>query len=150
MFTSAQVLSLLFPEKPESQAVTFTAREVASLVSAGDPRLDDVLAILHSMETTQMATLDQVLADVSAETTALDSINTLIVGLHQQLLEAFAGTTLPPAVQAKVDEIFAAARANKIKIAAALANNVSPAPAPTPVPTPTPDPTPTPAPDPNP
>jgi hypothetical protein len=53
----------------------------------------------------------------------------LIGGLKQQLADALAGTTLPPATQVKVDAIFAQAEANKAKIADALAAN-TPAPAP--------------------
>ena len=76
-----------------------------------------------------MATLDQILADVTDEETSLDSISTLIAGLQKQIADALSGATLPPAVQAKVDAIFAAAETNKAKIAAALAANVPPAPA---------------------
>lgn len=76
---------------------------------------------LHRKVDLIMATLDEVLADVTAETTQLDSLSTLIAGLQKQLADALAGTTLPADVQAKVDAIFAAAEANKAKIAAALA-----------------------------
>jgi hypothetical protein len=75
-----------------------------------------------------MATLDQVLQDVTDETTAIDSISVLIAGLKQQLTDALAGTTLPTAVQAKVDAVFAGAETNKGKLAAALAANVPPVP----------------------
>jgi len=77
-----------------------------------------------------MATLDQVLTDVTDESTRLDSISALIDGLKQQVADALAGTTLPPATQAKVDAIFTAAEANKAKIDKALNTGV-PAPAPT-------------------
>lgn len=70
-----------------------------------------------------MATLDQVLEDVTAETTQLDSISALIAGLRQQIADALAGVTLPPAVQQKVDAIFAQAETNKAKIATALDAN---------------------------
>jgi phage shock protein A len=70
-----------------------------------------------------MATLDQVLADVTQETTDLDSIAALIAGLKQQIADALSGATLPPDVQAKVDSVFATAETNKGKIAAALAAN---------------------------
>ena len=78
------------------------------------------------------ATLEQVLADVTAETTSIASISTLITGLQKQLADALAGTTLPPAVQAKVDSIFQATEANRVAIAAALAANITPTPAPAP------------------
>lgn len=70
-----------------------------------------------------MATLDEVLTSVTAQTTKLDSIAALIAGLKQQLADALAGTTLPPAVQAQVDAIFDAATANAGKIDAALTAN---------------------------
>lgn len=78
-----------------------------------------------------MASLDDVLADVTGESTRLDSISTLIQGLQQQLADALAGTKLPPAVQAKVDAIFSTAETNKAKIDAALNTGV-PAPVVTP------------------
>lgn len=81
-----------------------------------------------------MATLDQVLQDVTDESTAIDGISTLIAGLKQQLSDALSGTTLPPATQAKVDSIFAQAESNKSKIATALAANTPPAPTTTPPP----------------
>lgn len=73
-----------------------------------------------------MAKLDDILKDVTDESTALDSISTLITGLRQQLSEALSGATLPPGVQAQVDAIFTQAEANKAKIADALAANVPP------------------------
>ena len=85
-----------------------------------DTRLDRVLALLEKI----MATLEEVLADVTAESTALDSISTLITGLKDQLAAALAGTGISPEVQAQIDAIFTQAEANKAKIAAALAANV--------------------------
>ena len=76
-------------------------------------RLDRILKLLEQI----MATLDQVLADVTAETTAIAGVSDLIKGLKQQLADALSGTTLPPATQAKVDAIFAAAETNKQAIA---------------------------------
>lgn len=72
-----------------------------------------------------MATLDEVLADVTAETTKIDSLSVLFAGLEQQLKDALAGTTLSPATQAKVDAVFAAAETNKGKIDAAIAANTA-------------------------
>lgn len=81
--------------------------------------------LLHQGKTI-MASLDEVLQDVTDESTKLDSLSTLIAGLKQQVADALAGTTLPPAVQAKVDAVFAGAEANKAKIDAALNANVTP------------------------
>lgn len=75
-----------------------------------------------------MDTLDEVLADVTEEGTKLDSLAAFIAGLKQQIADALAGTTLPPAVQAKVDAVFASVEANKGKVQAALDANVTPPP----------------------
>lgn len=91
---------------------------------AGQQELRGLLQQLLKQGEHIMASLDEVLADVTAETTSLDSIATLIAGLKQQVTDALSGTTLPPAVQSKVDAIFTAAETNKQKIAAALAANV--------------------------
>lgn len=100
--------------------------ELSPEVSA---RLDESarkLNLIIQNQETIMASLDQILTDVTDESTAIDGISTLISGLKQQLADALAGTTLPPATQAKVDAIFAAAEVNKGKIATALAANTPP------------------------
>ncbi len=79
-----------------------------------------------------MATLDQILTDVTDEGTQIDSLSTLMAGLKQQLADALSGTTLPPAVQAKVDAVFAGVEANKGKVVAAINANTPAAPTPTP------------------
>lgn len=73
-----------------------------------------------------MATLDEVLAKVEQQDTALDSVRALIAGLRQQLEEALSGAALSPANQAKVDAIFAALDKNSAEISDALAANVPP------------------------
>ena len=96
-------------------------------------KLDTLLAIVNRIATrqeTMMATLDEVLAEVSAQTTKLDSVIALIDALKQQLADLLAGVVVPPAVQAKIDELFATAQTNAAKIADALDENVPPAPAP--------------------
>lgn len=72
----------------------------------------------------EMATLDDILNDVTAEPTLIASLSTLLTGIQSQLAAALAGTTLPTAVQAKVDAVFAAAEANKTALTAAVAANV--------------------------
>jgi hypothetical protein len=90
-------------------------------------RLDHKLdLVLHKLEKI-MATLDEVLAEVTDESTRLDSIQALIDGIKQQLADALAGTTIPPAVQAKVDAVFTGLTGNKGKIDKALNVNVPPA-----------------------
>lgn len=75
-----------------------------------------------------MATLDETLAEVTAEDTKVDSIIALIGGLQQQLADALSGATLPPGVQAKVDQIFAQATASAGKIDTAISANTPPTP----------------------
>jgi uncharacterized protein YoxC len=93
--------------------------------------LTQILSRLTALErkvTTMAAPLDQVLQDVTDESTQIDSLSTLIAGLQQQVKDALSGATLPPAIQAKVDAVFNQAENNKAKIAAALNANVPPAP----------------------
>ncbi len=90
-------------------------------------RFDALDQRLTQMEKTLMATLDQVLADVTAESTQIDSVITLIKGLRDQIA-ALPGVT--PAMQAQIDAIFAGAEGNKAKLDTALAANVPPPPAP--------------------
>jgi len=70
-----------------------------------------------------MATLDETLAAVSAEDTKVDGIIAFLDGIKKQLADALAGTTLPPATQAKVDAIFTQASASAAKIDAAISSN---------------------------
>ena len=75
-----------------------------------------------------MATLDEVLAEVTDESTRLDSIQALIDGVKQQLADALADANLSPENQAKVDAVFAGLSTNKAKIDKALNVNVEPPP----------------------
>lgn len=74
-------------------------------------------------------TLDDVLKDVTDESTLDDSIIALLTGIKAQLDAVLAGG-LTPALQAKVDQIFAQAEANKAKVAAAITANTPAAPTP--------------------
>ena len=73
-----------------------------------------------------MASLDETLAAVQAESTVDDSIIALLNGLAAQIK---AGG-LSAADQAKVDAIFAAANTNSAKVAAAVTANTSSTPTP--------------------
>lgn len=73
-----------------------------------------------------MASIDDVVAAVQAESDEDDSVIAFIAGLKQQLADALAGTTLPPATQAKVDAIFAQATANAGKLATAITTPPAP------------------------
>jgi hypothetical protein len=67
-----------------------------------------------------MASLDDIVADVAAENTAIASVSTLIQGLRDQI----ANLGINPADQAKIDAIFAGVEANKAALATALDTNV--------------------------
>lgn len=94
----------------------------------------EMLGLINERLEYTMATLDQVLNDVKAENTQLDSLGAYIAGLKQQIADALSGATLPADVQAKVDAVFAMQEANTGKIAAAM-NTTSAPPAPAPSPT---------------
>lgn len=85
-----------------------------------------------------MPTLDQILTDVADESTQIDSLSTLTAGIKQQLADALAGTTLPTAVQAKIDAVFAGVEANKGKVVAAINANTTAAAQPPATPPPAP------------
>lgn len=72
-----------------------------------------------------MATIDDVVAAVSKETTDVDSLLALIGGLKQQLLDALAQAgQLTPAQQLAIDGVFDSLSANNQRVADALAANV--------------------------
>jgi hypothetical protein len=83
-------------------------------------KLFKMLEEVLGKEVAIMATLDQIITDVTAETTLIDGVSTLIAGLKKQLADALAGV-LNADQQAKVDAIFTAAEANKQKLSDALA-----------------------------
>ena len=93
---------------------------ILKLLSDFTTRMGSKVDHILANEEKIMASLDDVLADVTAETTAIDSVSTMIQGLRDQI----ANAGLSAADQAKVDAIFATAEANKQKISAALAANV--------------------------
>ena len=88
--------------------------------------LREMLALILRRQEAQMATIDQVLADVTDEGSRLDSLSTLLAGLEQQLKDALAGLIIPADVQTKIDAVFSQAETNKAKIDAALNSNVPP------------------------
>lgn len=88
--------------------------------------LQALQAILHKLEKI-MASLDETLAAVNAESTVDDSIIALLTGIKAQLDAVLAGGLTADA-QAKVDAIFAAASANSAKVSAAVTANTPAAP----------------------
>jgi hypothetical protein len=101
-----------------------TRRELTAL-RQDVARILAAVEIIKSNQEQIMASLDDILADVTAESTAINSVGVLIGGLKQQLADALAGTKLPPATQAKVDAIFTQAETNKAAIAAAIASGTT-------------------------
>lgn len=97
-------------------------------VKAGIAKLLEKCDLILANQEKIMASLDDVLSEVTDESTRLDSIQALIDGIKKQLADALAGTTLPPAVQTKVDAVFAGLTTNKGKIDTALNANVPPPP----------------------
>lgn len=77
-----------------------------------------------------MATLDEILEVVAAEGTKLDSLNVLVDGIRQQLADVLAGVTLPPGVQAQIDQVFTNIQANVAKVDEAIAENTPSEPGP--------------------
>lgn len=70
--------------------------------------------------------LDEIIADVEAETTLIAGIGTFIAGLKQELLDALANSGVSSATLAKVTKILGTAEANKTALAEALTANVPP------------------------
>lgn len=72
---------------------------------------------------TMAKTLDEVLQSVRDNKTVGESAITLLNGLKTKLDEALSGTNLPPAVQAKIDEIFSTSEADKQALQDAITAN---------------------------
>ena len=115
--------NLFGTQEPDEMGVYMKNRTVSELKALLRELKEGQGRVLHKMEK-MMATLDEVLADVADESTKLDSLATFIAGLKQQIADALAGVTLPPAIQAKVDAVFAGVEANKAKVVSAMDANV--------------------------
>lgn len=87
------------------------------------------LDVIERKEATIMASIDDVITDVTAETTLIGGVQTLVQGLKDQLAAALAGTNIPADVQAKIDAAFAGLEANKTALAL-VTNTPTPPPAP--------------------
>ena len=75
------------------------------------------------------ATLDQVLQDVTDETSLENSVLSLLSGIQAQLQQALQGTNISPANQAKIDAIFNGLESNKTALTAAITSNTPVTPA---------------------
>lgn len=99
-------------------------------IAAGQTAQIALLAAIQGKLTAMAHTLDEVLAGVADEGTKQDSLIALMNGVEQQLKDALAGTTLPPAIQAKVDAVFDGITNNATKVQAAIDANTKSPPAP--------------------
>lgn len=77
------------------------------------------LSILTIQGEIEMASIDDVIADIAAETTEIGNLEAFIQGLKDQL----ANAGIP---QDKLDAAFAGIEANKARIVAAFQTNVAP------------------------
>ena len=101
--------------------------------------LSAIAAKLDLLQQTQeiiMAKLDDIIADETQETTVVGQLATAVKALQdnvasltQQIKDLLAGVTLPPTVQAQVDQAFAASDANLKSVQAILDSLASPPPA---------------------
>ncbi len=90
-------------------------------------RIERLIISVLKGERILMASLDEVIDDVTAEGTQIDGLTTLTAGIKAQLDAALAGA-LTPAQQAKIDAIFAGVEANKQKVVDAINANTPAAP----------------------
>ena len=105
--------------------------------NADDHSVTALLQQVLSNQRKVMATLEDIQASEEHEGTAVgqlaDAVTALkdgMAALQQQLTDALSGTTLPPAVQAKVDAAFSASKANSVKVDGILASLAPPPPVP--------------------
>jgi uncharacterized protein YoxC len=87
-----------------------------------------LLSEISQEETLIMSTIQELIDDVAAEKTAIDSLVTFVHGLEDQI----KAIGLPPATQAQIDQVFAAVEKNKAEIVAAMAVPPASPPPPTP------------------
>jgi hypothetical protein len=67
-----------------------------------------------------MASIDEVLAAVQAESAGVDSVVAMVATLKQQVIDAL-GKAVTPEVQAKIDQIFDLSTSDAAKLNAAVA-----------------------------
>ncbi len=71
-------------------------------------------------------TIDEALAAATAASTRTDSIIAFVSNLQAQLAAALANVSIPPDVQAKINQIFDLDTADAAKVDTALNTNVPP------------------------
>ena len=105
------------PPKPKPEKVHVVSPQLDRMVELLES-IDNKLTTNTQSQGEVMATLEELQAEVSQNTTAVDSASRLISGLADQLEEAMANDD-PEAVQALVDQL----RSNNSALAAAVAEN---------------------------
>ena len=112
------------PAAPEVSGVRWIQRlRLFVQLDRIERKCDQILVNLAREENVLMALIDDVAADVTAQTTVIDSAVTLLNGLSDQLAAAIASGD-PAKVQAVKDSI----DTNTAKLAAAVAANTPAAP----------------------
>lgn len=91
-----------------------------------DQRVVDKLDMILATQEILMDSIDRIVADVTAQSTEIESLKAFIVSLKNQVADALSGTTLPPAVEARLAAIFPPLEANTQAIADAIAATPAP------------------------
>lgn len=91
-----------------------------------DQRVVDKLDMILATQEILMDSIDRIVADVTAQSTEIESLKAFIVSLKNQIADALSGTTLPPAVEARLAAIFPPLEANTQAIADAIAATPAP------------------------
>lgn len=91
-------------------------------------KLDLIIKLLtedKERDQKEMANIDEILAEVSAQTSKIDGIDALMDGMRKQIADLIASQgNIPEELQQKIDAVFATAKQNSDKIDAAIAENV--------------------------
>jgi hypothetical protein len=88
--------------------------------------LNEMLGLLKltlEKENRIMATLEDIMEEISSQTTRIDGLNTLVDGIRTQLLAILEGTVIAPLVQAKIDTLFTQLKAQGAKIDEVIVEN---------------------------
>lgn len=73
-----------------------------------------------------MASADETLELAKSNRSRVGSLHALLDGIKAQLADALSGATIPPAVQAKIDAVFAEMKGEAADLDTALNTNVPP------------------------
>ena len=93
-------------------------------------KVDYLINLVHNLGARVMAqdaTIDDLVTEVTAQTTQDESVKTMIVGLRTMLNDVLSGTQLPPAAQQKINDVLSLLQANSAALADAIAAGGPPA-----------------------